>query len=250
MTRPDLAFSYSQLSKFVQYPGMAHLEAAERVLQYVRGTYDQGISFYDLGPDKRNILGGWVDSDFASDIDSRKSMTGYLMSLNGGPISWKSSRQGGVTLSSSEAEFVAASQAGQEVVYLRALLRGFGYTQKGPTEIWEDNASCIMMSENPTNRDRSRHVDVKVHFLRDLVRDGHVKLLKCVGPQNVSDALTKSLPRPAFEKHREFMVGTRVPFSAFYAKSTTAIEPIVAYVIKLPIPMYSKKRLVSYCAGG
>jgi hypothetical protein len=213
MTRPDLAFSYSQLSKFVQYPGMAHLEAAERVLQYVRGTYDQGISFYDLGPDKRNILGGWVDSDFASDIDSRKSMTGYLMSLNGGPISWKSSRQGGVTLSSSEAEFVAASQAGQEVVYLRALLRGFGYTQKGPTEIWEDNASCIMMSEKPTNRDRSRHVDVKVHFLRDLVRDGHVKLLKCAGPQNVSDALTKSLPRPAFEKHREFMVGTRVPFS-------------------------------------
>jgi hypothetical protein len=250
MTRADLAFSYSQLSKFVQYPGMAHLAAAERVLQYLRGTYDQGISFYDLGPDKRNKLGGWVDSDFASDIDSRKSMTGYLMSLNGGPISWKSSRQGGVTLSSSEAEFVAASQAGQEVVYLRALLRGFGYTQKGPTEIWEDNASCIMMSENPTNRDRSRHVDVKVHFLRDLVRDGHVKLLKCAGPQNVSDALTKSLPRPAFEKHREFMVGTRVPFSAFYAKSTTAIEPIVAYVIKLPIPMYSKKRLVSYCAGG
>jgi hypothetical protein len=141
MTRPDLAFSYSQLSKFVQYPGMAHLEAAERVLQYVRGTYDQGISFYDLGPDKRNILGGWVDSDFASDIDSRKSMTGYLMSLNGGPISWKSLRQGGVTLSSSEAEFVAASQAGQEVVYLRALLRGFEYTQKGPTEIWEDNVS-------------------------------------------------------------------------------------------------------------
>ncbi len=116
MTRPDLAFSHSQLSKFVQYPGMAHLEATERVLQYVRGTYDQGISFYDLGPDKRNKLGGWVDSDFASDIDSRKSMTGYLMSLNGGPISWKSSRQGGVTLSNSEAEFVVASQAGQEVI--------------------------------------------------------------------------------------------------------------------------------------
>jgi hypothetical protein len=70
-----------------------------------------------------------------------------------------------------------------------------------------DNASCIMMSETTTSRDQSRHVDVKVHFLRDLVRDGHVKLLKCAGPQNVSDALTKSLPRPAFEKHREFMAG-------------------------------------------
>jgi hypothetical protein len=218
MTRPDLAFIYSQLSKFVQYPGMAHLEIAERVLQYVRTTYDQGISYYDLGPDKRNKLGRWVDSDFASDIDSRRSMTGYLMSLNGGPISWKSSRQGGATPSSSETEFVEVSQAGQEVVCLGTLLRGFGYTQRGPTEIWENNASCIMMSENPTNRDRSRHVDVKVHFLRDLVRDGHKKMFKCARPQNVSDTLTKSLPRPAFEKHREFMVGTRMPFSAFYAK--------------------------------
>jgi hypothetical protein len=137
-------------------------------------------------------------------------------------ISWRSSQQGGVTLSSSEAEFVAASQAGQKVVYLRVLLRRFGYTQKKPTEIWEDNASCIMMSENPTNlvcldrsrtltstcRDRSRHVDVKVHYLHDLVRDGHVKLVKCAGTQNVSDALTKSLAKPAFEKHREYMWGT------------------------------------------
>ena len=72
--------------------------------------------------------------------------------------------------------------------------------------------SCIMMSEKPTNRDRSRHVDVKVRSLRDLFRDGHVKLVKCAGPQYVSDAWTKSLSRPAFEKHKEFMVGTRMPF--------------------------------------
>ena len=77
----------------------------------------------------QNKLTGWVDSYFGSDVDTRKLMTGYLMSLNDGPISWKSSRQGGVTLSSIEAEFVAASQAGQEVVYMRALLRGFGYPQ-------------------------------------------------------------------------------------------------------------------------
>jgi hypothetical protein len=121
-------------------------------------------------------------------------MTGYLFSLNGGAVSWRSSRQGGVTLSSAEAEFVAASQAGQEAVYLRALLRGFNFRQVGATEIWEDNASCIMMSENPANRERTRHVDTRVHYLRELVRDGHVKLLKCAGPQNVADALTKSLP--------------------------------------------------------
>ena len=124
-------------------------------------------------------------------------MTGYLFSLNGGAVSWRSSRQGGVTLNSAEAEFVSASQAGQEAVYLRAL--------RGATEIWEDNASCIMMSENPANRERTRHVDTRVHYLRELVRDGHVKLLKCAGPQNVADALTKSLPRPALAKHRQYM---------------------------------------------
>jgi hypothetical protein len=133
------------------------------------------------------------------------------MSLNGGAISWRSSRQGGVILSSSEAQFVDASQAGQEVVYLRVLLRGFGYTHNKTTEIWEDNASCIMMSENFTNR-YSRHVDVKVHYLRGLVRDVHVKLVKCAGTQSVSDDLTKILARPAFEKHREYMWGALFSF--------------------------------------
>jgi hypothetical protein len=124
MTRPDLAFSFSQLSKFLQYPGDAHLAAAYRVLVYVKGTLSQGLSWHDHGVGSRNKLSGWMDCDFDSDIDTRKSVTGYLMVLNGGPISWKASRQGGVTMSSSEAEFVAASQAGQEVLYLRPSLKG------------------------------------------------------------------------------------------------------------------------------
>ena len=106
-----------------------------RVLAYVKGTINQGLLYHDPGAGKRNKLSGRVDSDFASDIDTRKSVTGYLMVFNGGPILWKASRQGGVTLSSSEAEFVAASKAGQEVLYLRALLKGFAYLQHGPTEI-------------------------------------------------------------------------------------------------------------------
>ncbi len=86
---------------------------------------------------------------------------------------------------------MAASQAGQEAIYLREILRGFNFRQVGATEIWEDNASCIMMSENPANWERTRHVDTRVHYWRELVRDGHVKLLKCAGPQNVADALTE-----------------------------------------------------------
>jgi hypothetical protein len=248
MTRPDLAFSFSQLSKFLQCPGDTHLAAAYRVLAYVRGTVNQGINFHDPGIGKRNILSGWVDSDFASDIDTRKSVTGYLLSLNGGPISWKAARQGGVTLSSSEAEFVAASQAGKEVLYLRALLKGFACPQARPTEIWEDNASCILMSENPTNRERSRHVDVRVHFLRDMVRDGAVKLVKCAGPKNVADALTKSLPKPAFHKHREFMQGTAQSFSAFFASAHVA--PVATYISCITKRGAVFSKASSRCIGG
>jgi hypothetical protein len=142
-----------------------------------------------------------------------------LMVLNGGPVTLKASLQGGVTLRGSEAEFVASSQAGQEVLYLRALLKGFAYLHHGPSEIWEDNASCILMSENPTNRELSRQVDVRVHFFRDMVRDGSVKLIKCAGTQNVADALTKSLSRPAFHNHREFLKGTVQSFSDFFASA-------------------------------
>ena len=138
-----------------------------RTIQPVGATLrslNQGIYFHDPAAGKRSILSGWVDSDLASDVDSRNSVTGYLLSLDGGPISWKAARQGGVTLSSSKAEFVAASHAGKEVLYLRALLKGFACKQMRPTELWEDNASCILMSENPINHERSRRVDVRVHF--------------------------------------------------------------------------------------
>eukprot|EP00961_Rhodomonas_salina_P245303 3314521-Rhodomonas_salina.1 len=125
------------------------MRAAERVLQYVMGTYDKGLTYRRLDERRRNRLEGWVDSDFASDPDTRKSVTGYVMSINGAPLSWRAKRQGCVTLSSSEAEFVAASQCAVEVVYLRALLEGVGLRQEGPTRMWEDNAACIMMSDNP-----------------------------------------------------------------------------------------------------
>ena len=162
------------------------------------------------------MLEGWVDSDCAADPDTRRSVTGYVMSLNGGPVSWKAQRQACVTLSSSEAEFVAASMCSQEVIYLRALLEGMGHQQKGPTLVWEDNASAIMMSENPVNRERSRHIDTRLYFVRDLVQEGIVKLVKCAGTHNVADALTKSVPFPILEKHREYLFGSSVPFSAFW----------------------------------
>ncbi len=99
MTRCDLAFAYAELSKFVQSPGPVHLLAAELVLAYLKGTYTDGLVYSDPGPGLRNVLGGWVDSDYVSDPDTRKSVTGYVLSMNNAPISWKVKRQDCVTLS-------------------------------------------------------------------------------------------------------------------------------------------------------
>jgi hypothetical protein len=218
-----LSFAYAELSKFVQCPGEVHLKAAERVLQYLRGTYMDGLMYSDPGPMLRNKLMGWVDSDYASDPDCRKSVTGYVLSMNGAPIAWKAKRQDCVTLSSAEAEYVAASMCGQEVVYLRAMLRGFGLEQKAATEIWEDNAACIQISENPVNRKFTRHIDVRRYFVRDLVRDNQVKLKKCAGTHNVADALTKSLPAPSFHKHRPWLLGTLQEYRAFSVNMGVAL---------------------------
>eukprot|EP00961_Rhodomonas_salina_P233343 3153648-Rhodomonas_salina.2 len=172
MTHCDLVFSYAGLSKFVQCPGPEHLKAVERVLQFLRGSYEDGLTYSDPGPARM----GWVDSDYASDPDTRKSVTGHVLSLNNEPIPWKAKRQDCMTLSSAEAEYVAASMAGQEVVYLRALLRGFGCEQPTQTEVWEDNAACIQIANNQDNRKFTPHIDTRRYYVRDLVKDGVMTL--------------------------------------------------------------------------
>eukprot|EP00961_Rhodomonas_salina_P069833 937374-Rhodomonas_salina.2 len=193
------------------------MEQAEHVLRYLKGTATEGITYSNPGPERRNVLHGWVDSDFAADKDTRRSVTGYVISINCGPVSWKAKRQACTTLRPAEAEFVAASLCGQEVIYLRAMLRGFGFEQHGPTTIFEDNASCIAMSHNPVKPEHSRHIDTRLYFLRDMVRDKVLRLEKCAGTQNVADALTKSVPGPTLAKHRAFFLGSRAHFKAHSA---------------------------------
>jgi len=148
-----------------------------------------------------------VDVDWAGDTDIRCSHTGYICMMNGGPISWKSRRQDNVSLSTSEAKFVAASQAGQEALYLRETLKNFGYQQNTATEIYEDNLACVAMSENPVRRKFSRHIEIRRYFVREVVKAGFVKLIPLRTHKMVADALTKSLPSPAFIGHRRVMMG-------------------------------------------
>ena len=99
-----------------------------------------------------NVLWGWVDADWAGDTDTRRPHTGYILMMNSGPISWKSRRQDNLSLSTSEAKFVAASQAGQEAIYLPETLTDFGFSQTKVTLLYEDDLACVAMSENPVRR--------------------------------------------------------------------------------------------------
>ena len=118
-----------------------------------------------------------------------------------------------MSLSTTEAEFVAASQRAQEVLYLREILRDFHETQQSPTLVYEDNLACIAMSGNAVRRKYSRHIDIRRYFVRELVADGVLRLIPLRTHLMMADALTKSQPTPAHAKHRAVMMG-HAPFSA------------------------------------
>ena len=184
----------------------------EHVLRHLRCTYTKYNQYSrDILKTLHNVLWGAVDSDWAGDTDTRRSYTGYVLMLNGGAISWKSRRQDSVSLSTSEAEYVAASQCGQAVLYLREILRDFFVPQIKPTCIYEDNLACIAMSDNPVRRKYSRHIDIRRYFVRELVLQGVLRLVALRTHLMIADALTKSLPGTAHIQHREVMFGTR-PF--------------------------------------
>ena len=223
-TRPDVSYAYSELSKYVQRPGVKHMEAAEHCLKYLSGTVDLVIT-YRGDADQRdgqelNTLWGWVDADYAADLNTRRSHTGYILMLNGGPVSWKSTRQKSVSLSTAESEWYAASEAGKEILYLRFILHDFGFDQKGATPLYEDSRAVICMSENPVNRKASRHIDTRRYFIGELVADKVIKLVTCRTDKMVADALTKSLPGPVFRQHRSRMMGTNdAPYSAMMCRA-------------------------------
>ena len=136
--------------------------------------------------------------------------------LNGGAVSWKSTKQKSVSLSTAESEWYAASEAGKEILYLRFILADFGFGQEGPTDLYEDSRAVICMAENPVNRKASRHMDTRKHFIGQLVTDQIVKLLPCKTDKMVADALTKSLQGPTFRQHRARMMGNNdSPYSAY-----------------------------------
>ncbi len=197
-TRPDIAFAVSNVAKFTSNPTQQHWMAVKRILRYISGTIDYGIR-YKKGNDQ---LVGYSDASWANDPNDRKSVSAYIFMLSGAPISWRSKKQTTVALSTAEAEYVALAAAAQEAVWLRNVMKEL--REKLPaTVIHEDNQSAIAIAKNPQFHGRTKHIEIKYHFVRELVDNGTVKLHYCDTSNMLADLLTKGLPTAQHRKLRE-----------------------------------------------
>ena len=188
-TRPDLTYIVTKLSEKLECPTQAYLNACKFVLRYLRGTIEKGLVY------KRSSNGlklvGYSDSDFGSSSD-RKSFSGYCFQMSPGNsfISWKTKKQPIVTLSTCEAEYVAANYALQEGIFLVQLLTDLGYPGHQIC-LYVDNKGAIDLSKNPVHHNRSKHIDIRYHFIRQKVQDGSLQVLKVASDQNFADVFTK-----------------------------------------------------------
>ena len=212
-TRPDIAHAVHYLASNMQAPTQRHMQAAERVFRYLAGTKALGLVFGSRNGDTVGDSRGrraqvqvdvcaFSDADWANDKGDRRSITGWVAKLNGDPVSWSSKKQRVVALSTCEAELYAESAAIQEVLWLRGLMEELGlHTQTGST-VYGDNQSAIAVSENGVKGERTKHVDVKYHFVTQTVERGDVKLRWVPTTQQQADIFTKALAAPVFEHFR------------------------------------------------
>ena len=198
-TRPDIMYAVSFLSRFMAAPKEGHLLAAKRILRYLKGTMNFGI-FYKRSSD--NTLKGYTDSDFAGDLDGGKSTSGYVFMMGDGAVAWSSKKQPIVTLSTTEAEYVAATACACQSIWMREVLNSIEEDLCKCVTVFCDNSSSIKLSKNPVFHGRTKHINVKFHFIRDLIKKGDVELMYCRTKEQLADIMTKPLKLEDFVKLR------------------------------------------------
>lgn len=211
MTRPDIAYAVSQVAQFAQDPGPAHWEGVKRIMSYLAGTQHFGICFGFSNAVHQ--LSAYTDSDFAGDTDTRKSTSGFVFLLNCGPVAWSSKRQTCVTLSTTEAEYVAASETTKEVIFLRNLLDEIGVKQIHPTPLHCDNQGAIKLVYNPEFHNRTKHIDVKYHFIREKQSGGAINIVYLETEKQAADMFNKPLDASRFETLRAAIGVQEIPSS-------------------------------------
>ena len=199
-TRPDISASTHILSRRCENPRQRDWTAVKRVIRYLKTTKDIQLQ---ISSEKPPELEFYSDSDWAQDRQSRKSTSGNLIFLGGNLISWKSKKQQSVSLSSTEAEFIAIAQGSQELLWIKSLVEDLGLKQTLPIKTFEDNQSVIKITECEKYNGRIKHLDIKLHHLRDLVKKKEIEINYCPTEKMVADILTKPLAKPRFESLRQ-----------------------------------------------
>jgi hypothetical protein len=196
-TRPDIAHAVGVVSRFLSDPGREHWNAVKWIMRYLRGTSKLCLSFGSGKP----MLVGYTDSDMAGDVDTRKSTSGYLITFSGGAVSWQSRLQKCIALSTTEAELIAATEACKELLWMKKFLQELGFKQQQYV-LFCDNQSTIHLAKNSSFHSRSKHIDVRYHWIRDTLNDKLLTLEKIHTDDNGSDMLTKALTREKLETCR------------------------------------------------
>jgi hypothetical protein len=195
-TRPDIAFAVSTLSQFLDNPGDAHWEAVKRIFRYLAGSKSFELTY---GGERHDLI-GYTDADGAVQ-EHRRAISGYAFLIDGGAISWASRKQELVTLSTAEAEYVAATHAAKEAIWLRKLVGELFPSLLTPITLYCDNQSAIKLAQDDNYRARTKHIDLRYHFIRQAVATGAIDLVYCPTEDMAADNLTKALPKWKANSH-------------------------------------------------
>jgi hypothetical protein len=197
-TRPDIAYAVTKLSQFSANPSQEHLDKALYICRYLAGTADYALVFD--GPSNKGLI-AYTDSDWAADPIKRRSVTGYFFKLANGIISWQSRSQKTVALSSTEAEYMALSDCSRQAVWMKSVYSELGMPL-GTIPICGDNQGSIFISSNPVQERRSKHIDIRYHYVRECIEERKVAIYFVDGSLNPADLFTKNLGQAKFEQFR------------------------------------------------
>ena len=197
MTRPDITFAVANVAKYCSEPMKEHWTAVKMIMRYLKGTHNFSLLYKKSNS---NSFIGFSDSDWAGNLDDRRSTSGYIFQVASTAVSWKSRKQSCVALSTAEAEYIALSQAAKEAIWLRQLNTDLQGESSEPTVLYEDNQAAICLSKNPQCHGRSKHIDIRYHFIREQVTNWTIELKYCETGNMVADMLTKGLGKERFKK--------------------------------------------------
>ena len=195
-----LMYTVNTLAQHATAPGEPHLQALKRVYHYLAGT--RGYKLVFNGRAKDPSLIGYADADWAGDANTRRSISGYVFFLGGSPVTWAAKKQPSISLSSTESEYMASSLATREVVYLRQFLIEIGFRPPGPIPLLINNQSAIALARNLEFHARTKHIEVRHHYVREKLEDGVIDLQYCPTADQIADIFTKPLP---IVKHSKFV---------------------------------------------